>query len=748
MSNETTEYYGCEAFRGKVNIRLFNDIIGFIAGAAAESPSKVLGYLKDTHLWYDISSTESIQQQFGFRYFGEMLERYEERVSSDIADIRAIALAMAYAKNLLSEDMFVGSQKSNFIRKIAALSDTDIYLKGALYQLKKGEPNTRELADSLTQASYINTEELVFVISLFDDFEQAFTVFKPQLIHLLGSERSIDVVGNEGIYCWLIKCLRQSPWFKEIRKKDIAIFRAITELPVSFVKEGSRHHNILLENGYTSANITYLNSVAVRRRPTNDTMDIDSIVAEKIAIEICTSYINCESSHQSGVYEHLAWLLKKYDSFAIKISGYKGIYPAIQCSIKLTNPQTFIWLYKLTREKHLNGNALLPDEKFNFDILDEKWDTLSNELDAESYRRLFNNQLTAKRNTLSREQVEEQLCKYNVLTRESYLAYFEKEHSWTHKSMFALLVEKSIINLTTAFESCPGLAYISADTSKECRPAMLEYINDYIEGLHSRESFEFLRSFIHGYGFAGMQRLFAIYEYGRLDSFFVKSFYNGPIRYHGEQGKPRFNLKRSFLTADEQCEIFGWLDDYMIQYKTSEYVEFATLMLSDDYITELFPHDELRRIYDMVRELDSVKKSDSVSNSLKNRYLTEAELQADQDAKNARKAEQDRLERENAHQALRDEINAVYDGTFKSIHKFLEKHKFSWKNDDDAAILAEEYLRRSLIENKYVLGKNDIRYFLRVSAKLMKKNVLTFNSFKNYIFIMEESEVVIDAKND
>jgi len=142
------------AFNGQVNIVLFNDIVEFVAGTAANAHDLVLHHLKTTHLWYAQTSNENIQRHYGFRYFGELLERYEERFGSNIADIRAIALAMAYTKDLLTDEMFVGRQKSDFLRKIKKLSRTDVFLKGALYRLRKDETDVSGLLNDLAQTTY------------------------------------------------------------------------------------------------------------------------------------------------------------------------------------------------------------------------------------------------------------------------------------------------------------------------------------------------------------------------------------------------------------------------------------------------------------------------------------------------------------------------------------------------------------------------------------------------------------------
>jgi len=736
MSKETTtKHSGYDAYQEYVNIELFNDIIAFVMATAAADKTPLKKSLGEKHLWYAQSDSGNIQERYGFRYFGELLERFEDKAGSDKKNIRAIALAMAYAKDLLTDDMFVGNQKHNFISKITQLSPDDIYLKGALYLLKKDESGAGGLLDELTQTNYARTEELIFAMSLYDDFEQAFLTFKPQLISLLGVSKTISAAGNAGIFCWLIKQLCRYSKIKEIRTKDIILFRALTELPISFVKKGSRHHGVLLDNGYTAEDILYLNSYIIRSRPIRGTIDVNSVVAEKIAVEACKTFINSENTHSAEVYEHLEWLLKKYDDFAIKINGNKGIYQAIENDIAIKNPQTFLWLYKLIQPKNL----------FRFDILDEKWDILSRELNAGAYQNLFKQQLVENPDH-TQAQIMERIQKYNALTGTSYLVQFDTKYDYHMENVFALMVEKNIINLKAAFTACPGIGTVKDDDKDKARPPMLHYIRRYIMGIRSRESFDFFKDFFRDHDFNDMHRLFTgapgSWNYRNNDSFFVDELYKGPVRYYGDS-KQNFDIKRSFLSDEEHRELFEWLDDYMLKYKADKYAEFASLMLLDPFIVTLYPKEELRKIYDMVRGMD-IAIMKHYSNELNRRYLSEAEFQAEQEAEEARKQEQRQKEHEQKIQKMRDELAAGYDGSFESLLKYLDAHRYS--GYDDATSIAAEYLEIALAEKRYVLSRDELGRFLQLCVKLLQKGYFEPNAIKKYISTIEEEPKNVENK--
>ncbi len=437
---------GLEAYQARVNIELFNDVVAFVMASTAADTGAVRRALTDNHIWYSRSESENIQERYGFRYFGELLERFEDRAGADIRDIRAIALAMASTQNLLTDDMFVGSQRAGFIRKITRLSPDDVYLKGALYLLGRFEPNGVALREELMQASYACTEELLFVASLLEDFSQAVEAFKPQFINLLGAGRTMPVFGNIRVYSWLIRQVHRFHEETGIRAKDLALLRALIELPVSFVKPGNKYHGALLDNGYSAEEIIYLNSAILDCRPVAKTINTRSIVAEKIAIEFCGTFINSEAAHHEEVYDHLAQLLIIHSEFNIKINGYKGIFHAIEDSINIANPQTFMRLYKLIEKKDI----------FRFDILNNKWDVLSRDMDYGDYLQVFERQMD-ENTQLAREQILAWIQTFDRLTGTSYLDIFAKKHEWHRDGIFSLLVHKGILDLKTTFLSCAGL---------------------------------------------------------------------------------------------------------------------------------------------------------------------------------------------------------------------------------------------------------------------------------------------------
>lgn len=125
-----------KVFDGIVNTSLLNEIVAFVLDTAGadyaqrkELESRCIFYDKD-------ASGDALQEKYGFLYLGELLERYEERFGMPAPDLRAIALALGYTSDLLTDGMFVGTQRVNFLRQLQGHRDGDIYVEGALRLLE------------------------------------------------------------------------------------------------------------------------------------------------------------------------------------------------------------------------------------------------------------------------------------------------------------------------------------------------------------------------------------------------------------------------------------------------------------------------------------------------------------------------------------------------------------------------------------------------------------------------------------
>lgn len=416
------------ALSGKVNLPLFGDITHFILESAKASQEQIRELSRRCVLFDRERESAPVQERYNFLYLGELLERYEERFGMPLPDLRAIALALGFTNGLLTKEMFVGSQKKDFVEKIKKQADKDIYLTGALYLLGGDAPSHER---ALLGMEYTATEELIFAVSVFHpDFPSSFQHFKPQLLRLLGKGRTVPVIGNLLLFGWFIR--EAGPLVKTLRTKDAALFRALCTLQKSFVRPGCHQHDILLAEGYTTLEIAYANVLAVRSQLFDGEISGLSVVAEKIVVELFRNAIPREEPFPPEVYDQFTLLFRQFEKFHIKCYSAYNLMETLEEQVVIGNPQTFMWLSSL---------AALSNPIFRcFDILKPKWDSLV-ALGPEKYEDLFRLSL---HDSMTAEEIKPRIERYAALAGTNYIeACCEKGYGRS----FHMLVEKGVIDL-------------------------------------------------------------------------------------------------------------------------------------------------------------------------------------------------------------------------------------------------------------------------------------------------------------
>ena len=316
MDKNEIEFIENEAFEKKVNIELCNKLINYIIKISDNDYRSTLKNISDKCIWFKSLNNVDMQKDFQVKYLGELLERYEEKIGDNINDIRAIALALGFTTESITTNMIVGNQLVNFITKINTMAKDDIYLQGALYLYnnKKNE----QYKTNLLKNHYLETEDLIFVLSLFDDIEKIYTLLRDQIIELLGKKRTIGVINNIKLYSWFIN--RFYSIIKKDRKKDAAILKSLLILPTQLIKSNNSNYTILNSNNYKEEEILYLNYGFLYYSLIPKTVRMgNSITEERIAINLCKTLLDSEYSCEESLYKLIDSILKKYEHLDIKI---------------------------------------------------------------------------------------------------------------------------------------------------------------------------------------------------------------------------------------------------------------------------------------------------------------------------------------------------------------------------------------------------------------------------------------------
>lgn len=316
MDKNEIEFIENEAFEKKVNIELCNKLINYIIKISDNDYHSTLKNISDKCIWFKSLNNVDMQKDFQVKYLGELLERYEEKIGDNINDIRAIALALGFTTESITTNMIVGNQLVNFITKINTMAKDDIYLQGALYLYnnKKNE----QYKTNLLKNHYLETEDLIFVLSLFDDIEKIYTLLRNQIIELLGKKRTIGVINNIKLYSWFIN--RFYSIIKKDRKKEAAVLKSLLILPTQLIKSNNSNYTILISNNYKEEEILYLNYGFLYYSLIPKTVRMgNSITEERIAINLCKTLLDSEYSCEESLYKLIDSILKKYEHLDIKI---------------------------------------------------------------------------------------------------------------------------------------------------------------------------------------------------------------------------------------------------------------------------------------------------------------------------------------------------------------------------------------------------------------------------------------------
>lgn len=260
MNQEIMPAYA--AYQKAIDLTLYHAFAELVVQTSQDDKARMhYRQIEAAQIWQQDVDVSIYFEQYSLRYPGEVLERFEEKLGTDIRIVRALALALAVTRTLHADQMFVGSQRSGFFQKIRRIADGDVYLSGALYHLEEDTVRQRALLDALAKTEYTKTEEALFVLSLFDDREEGYQVMHAQLLRLFGPERTMPLAFNCGVLEWFIRTYAEQ--VKACRSRADLVLRTLVKLPCMNMKQDSREFAVLTAAGYGADEIILTNSLAM-----------------------------------------------------------------------------------------------------------------------------------------------------------------------------------------------------------------------------------------------------------------------------------------------------------------------------------------------------------------------------------------------------------------------------------------------------------------------------------------------------
>ena len=640
MNQEIIPTYS--AYQKVIDLTLYHAFAELIVQMAQDDEVRILYRQQEVRqIWQRDQNVSGYFETYSLRYPGEVLERFEEKLGTDMRILRALALALGYTRQCQADTMFVGNQRNDFIQKLRRTAGTDVYLQGALYLLETDAPQRRARLDELAAREYARTEEALFVLSLFDDPEAGYQAMRPQLTRLFGPDRTLSLEWDFGVLEWFIRFYAEEA--KRYRGKTDLVVRTLLKLPYMNMKPDSREFSVLHTAGYSMEEITMANSLAVWADRIPDRLSSKGIVAEKIAVACVRMLLNGPDGQPEEIYAYISWLFQVYKKFEVRYEGYQDLWAAIQTGLAPTAPQTILWMNQTIKRQF----------PYRFDVFDPRYDILANELSNEEYAELFTVQMLRSRAAIP---LRRWLTRYQALTGVEYIEYFNKRH-WLTLRSFVLLVERKEINLWQFFEQHKG---------DGARAHPLELLEEYALKISSWRCFRFAQKLFSQYTFSQLQEIFGDNFYFHQKFVKKESYYNKKVQ--------SFSMVRPFLTAEQHRQLYDWIDASLFQTEPEYYDSFVLCALKAPVIQRIYDKPLLASVLRQLLTHDACNGYEV--NQLKERFYSKEEMEADRKAT----AEQEEQEKERQWQQqvmkCQEKLASCYNGSAESLIQFMHGYHF------------------------------------------------------------------------
>lgn len=676
-------------------------------------------------LWIE-EETEGMEDAYGLRYPGEVLERYAEKIGDSAKVIRSLALAMAEMKPFLVQGMFIGNQYGVFMKKIWNMSANDLYLHGACYILEESPEKKLKLRSGLMERGGYELAELVYLLYLFQDDEAAWDGWKHELSRLLGSDRKIDIYGNEDLYAWTVRYCADR--FKGYRKNDLHFLRGLCRLHSANANGKDTVKKWMSEGGYSEEDVLYLNLVLPERVNRHDSMSVHSITAERLAVEACLLFLNGTKERPEPVYDLCRKLMERYRKYEVKLNGNRGIFGSLQGLIKVESIGAYMALFPFKENPDVEQNSLY------INLLEPKWDALKDLLTEQEYQQQVCRTLAEMEYT--GEELRRCLAHYQELTGEDLRQIFWKSSWYPLSVLFGKLASNGEMDtLQIIKEYLEDYKTLLGGERKEKWNDMLSNIEEYAFSLENRDSFEIIQYVDQKCGIEKLDNIFNTYN-------IVESCFNmqGSGRYFGELW-----VIRSQFSAEENRKLLQLAEKYVYKKNPAYYDAFIYALLSEHKHDILI--DEKDRSDCAGILMDSMEDADCRKEHLREIYYTEQEMEEYR----RRKQKQEEQREEEKREQIRQEEKQKFD-------RFLLEHSenipenlddFLWGkygfDKEFAEGLVKNYLLSQYGNEGVQLSRQGTKKYLDLLKKLYGRHSITLEELKMLVNHLEE---VKDVSNN
>ena len=688
--SERINVYRIKAIDELIDCKLLYQIFDFAKSITTDSAQKSVEQAFWNGVWCNCGyCEETLQAEYGFRYFGEMLERFEERMGSDIKTVRTLAVGFSMVDCNLPNNAYVAGQRDNFIKLLEKNSD-DFVIDYALQIIKNGEINT--------DTEFESTEKLVLVLSMSKDFSQTFEKLKPQLIKFFGVDKTISVEDNSGIFDWLTDRI----YSKDIslKKKDCELFKALLVLGNKVLKSDSREVSVLEKYGFTQLEISYLVYCFVGGKSYRCRIKPNALAGEKVAVDFVLKHLNSERTHTESTYEILHYAFRSYNRFEVKYNGFENIREAIENDVEVVNPYTFSKFSDELGYRYFK----------QVDFFDDKWNSLAEYMTAEAYEELVVDIIY--HDNPNKSKMKKYMSRYRKITGKNFKSMFITEYTGDKANVYYKLAMLEIIELWNLFEK-------SLSSNDEIQ---MKYLKSVVLGRMNKVLFEFWKKFFEKYGMKDFAEIFGD-EKKKFISFIDDN------KFHSISKKRfSFNYHKINISEEQTKTYLKWIEEYFFEFMIEDYLDFIQSVLIDKNTMALIDFNDRKAMYDV---LIKYRPELSEESDAREEYLTQKELDAIRLQEQREKEKNDYLKKFKERTYFEESFRKVYNGTYESVRKFVED--FNLYSYGQYKIAKVKPLFLAMLRKKEPASKTEFESFIGICNWLAERELLSYEEMKKII---------------
>lgn len=671
------------------------------------------GEILGNSLYGEREETEPLEDMYGLRYPGEVLERYAEKIGDSPKIVRTLAMALAEMKPLLSNSMFVGTQYETFLKTVRKNAGTDIYCRGAWFLLEENPEKKAGLRKALWEHEWKDIMELLYLMSLFR--EDGLEKWKPDLARALGKERTIEVYGNQGLYIWIANHYAQKA--KGYRKKEMNLLKAVCRLPLVNAEGTSPVKKWMLDAGYSEDEICFLNLAVLFGTELPERIVLSSITAERMALHACLRFLGSEEEYPKEVYELCTHLLALHESYEIKLDGMAGIFGSLKAgNLSIKSVGSYLALLPFSRKRNV------PARYFWIDLTERKWDCLQTMLEPGEYRNRVIETLAEK--NYPSETFSECVKKYEELTGEMLWQGFWTVEGYAGRLLFSKMAEKGMVDAASlGRQYLKDYQELPKEEWKSKWTAMLGNMRHYLFTLNNEESYGIFCELIPAVGIQKADDV--LQSWGALGDIFGLDSYGW--RYE------KLHIVRECFNETQNRQLFYWAEQYVYENNPDHYADFLYAVLVSKKERAVLEQDEAAAAAKYM--LEQMEMQGYKAQTLRNLYWTEEEL-----------AQYERQAQEQEAKKQEEEERQAKEKERQNFQKFLEEHKetaledlsdffsFKYGQRGEAALeISAGYLRKCCGQNGIHTTADGAVKLLRCFAELYKEKQLELEEIKKYI---------------